>query len=113
MSRFQMREEVKGILGTLVCWGSASQERLEQFRVRTADADAVLGPGTRAYTDEIYFRGTLLSDAEALIKKALRTPVAPQPVRAEIAEIKRIQMNWFINQIKGREKPLYQQRLGI
>jgi hypothetical protein len=34
-------------------------------------------------------------------------------VRAEIAEVKRIQMNWFINQIQGRKRPLYHQRLGL
>jgi len=107
-----MQEEVKGMLGILVCWGGASHERLEQFRVRTANADAVLGPGVTDYMDEIYFRGKLLSDAAVLMMKALGPRVAPQPVRAEIAEIERIQMNWFTDQITGKEKPPYQQRLG-
>jgi hypothetical protein len=113
MTRFEMREEVKGMLGTLVCWGGASPERLDQFQVRTATADAAFGPGATEYMHGIYLRGRLLSDAEALMRKALRPRVAPQPVRAEIAEIQRIQMNWFTNQIMGKEKPLYQERLRI
>ena len=113
MSRFYMQEEVKGMLRVLVCWGGASHEQLEQFRVGTANADAVLGPGATDYTYEIYLRGKLLSDSAELMKKALRPRVAQQPLRATIAEIKRIEMNWFTSQISGKEKPVYLQRLGL
>jgi|GEM_PF-4608469 len=111
--RFQMVDEVRQVIRTLVCWSSASPERLEQFRVTTANADAAFGPGATEYMHEIYLRGRLLSGTEALMRKALRPRVAPQPVRAEIAEIQRTQMNWFTNQILGKKKPLYMQRLGL
>ena len=113
MTRFEIQEEVKGMLGTLVCWGGASTERLDQFQMRTRTADDAFGPRATEYMHEIFLRGRLLSDAEALMRKALRPRVAPQPVRVVIAEIQRVQMNWFTKQIMGKEKPLYQERLGI
>jgi len=33
--------------------------------------------------------------------------------RPEIAKIERIQMNWFTNQMMGKQKPLYLQKLGL
>jgi hypothetical protein len=111
--QFQMLGEVRQVLWTLVCWSGASPERLEQFRVRTANADAAFGPGAQDYCYEIYFHGKLLSAAEASIKKALRAPMASQPVRSQVSGIQRDQMNWLTNQLKGREQPLYRQRLGL
>jgi hypothetical protein len=109
----QMLDETRQLLGTLVCWSRASPEQFERFRVATAAADAVFGPDAAEYMDEIYFRGRLLSDTELLMRKALRPRIAPQPLRAEIAEIVRSQMDWFTNQITGKEKPRYRVRLGL
>lgn len=107
-----VENEVRQMLGTLVCRSGASPEQLESFRVATATAGAVFGPRGAEYVDEIYLRGKLLSDTEVLMRKALRRP-APQPLRAEIAEIAKGQMDWLTKQIMGKEKPLYRVKLGL
>lgn len=108
-----MVRNVRGVLGTLVCWGGATDEQLEQFWEETSTADVIFGPGATAYLHEIVFHGKRLSDAGVSMRKALQPRVAPQPVRAEIAEIKRVEMHWLTEQIMGKEKPLYMRRLGL
>jgi hypothetical protein len=58
-----MLGEVRQILRTLLCWGAATPEQLQRFRVETARAGVVFGSDAAEYINEIYLRGKLLSDA--------------------------------------------------
>jgi hypothetical protein len=107
----RMVEEVREFLRTLR-WGGPTSEELQKFRVGTRSAGVLLGPEAGEYLNEYYTRGQVLVDSKIRMKASL-DPLAPQPLRMHIAGVHKTQMNWFTDQIRGKGKPLYIERMGL